>query len=585
MALDEQQRTEVARAFRVESHGTDFIPDSERWAKPSDLFGMWAGASFQIEYFVYGVVLMTFGVSFAQAAVITILGNLSYVLLGIASLQGPETGTTVFAINRASYGPQGSRMLSLFNWLTQVGFETEGLILVVFAGEVLAIKAGFLPGTALKVVFIAIAAVLQFVLPFLGHATIVKTLRVLIAPFIVLYAILAALTLGKVNVHLVHSGAGWETFMGGLAFVIVLSGLGWTECGNDYSRYLPAELLEEGDRRLGLPRHGVAGDPRDAARLRGRDLRDRAQPELERRSLRRLHLGAQHGLRFRLRGAVPDPRDLPALLHQQPRPLLLGRHAAGARAADQALAGGVRRHRDLQRPHDLRDLRLLVLDAVEGLRRPARDLDRPVVAIFLVDWVLRRYRYSPENLQRTDRDVDLLEIRRDPLAGDRRPADRDAGRRSSAWRRRSRLPKWLHIVNYHFGGNPTPAYGADFSVFAGMLAGGFVYLVLAGAKVRREGDAEGASTQGVRQLAELAAGRFRGAGRPYSLFGSELPSPSQSSIHVPSGLATKEWDRAERVHEMLVLAEGGAPDVGLAQAPLRSRPVSPRRGGEARALP
>jgi NCS1 family nucleobase:cation symporter-1 len=27
----------------------------------------------------------------------------------------------------------------------------------------------------------------------------------------------------------------------------------------------------------------------------------------------------------------------------------------------------------------------------------------PWCAIFLVDWVLRRYRYSPENLQRTDK--------------------------------------------------------------------------------------------------------------------------------------------------------------------------------------
>src|SRR5580704_7369060 len=105
MAVLEKDLPEADKAFHVEQHGIDYIPTTERWAKPRDLFGMWAGASFQVEYFVYGVVLMTFGLSFAQAAVITILGNLSYVLLGIASLQGPETGTTVFAINRASYGP------------------------------------------------------------------------------------------------------------------------------------------------------------------------------------------------------------------------------------------------------------------------------------------------------------------------------------------------------------------------------------------------------------------------------------------------------------------------------------------------
>ena len=42
----------------------------------ADLFGMWAGASFQIEYFVYGVILMTFfGLDFAQVVFVTIVGE------------------------------------------------------------------------------------------------------------------------------------------------------------------------------------------------------------------------------------------------------------------------------------------------------------------------------------------------------------------------------------------------------------------------------------------------------------------------------------------------------------------------------
>ena len=54
--------------FTVEQHGIDFIPESERWARPKDIFGMWAGASVQTEYFLYGAILMTFGFTFAQAA-------------------------------------------------------------------------------------------------------------------------------------------------------------------------------------------------------------------------------------------------------------------------------------------------------------------------------------------------------------------------------------------------------------------------------------------------------------------------------------------------------------------------------------
>ncbi len=136
------------QAFKIETHGIDHIPLSERWAKPRDVGAMWAGASVQIEYFIYGAVLMTFGFNFAQALSLIIIGNLSYFLLGLCSLQAPQTGTTVFAINRASYGPNGSRLISFFNWLTQIGFEVEGLILIVGAALVLQIKAGFCRGDA-----------------------------------------------------------------------------------------------------------------------------------------------------------------------------------------------------------------------------------------------------------------------------------------------------------------------------------------------------------------------------------------------------------------------------------------------------
>src|SRR5580658_7107615 len=180
IAVDEPvDMPESDQAFKVETHGIDHIPESERWATPRNVGGMWAGASVQIEYFIYGAVLMTFGFNFPQALSIILIGNLSYFLLGLASLQAPQTGTTVFAINRASYGPNGSRMISFFNWLTQIGFEVEGLILIVGAALVLQGKAGFTGGTPAKVIFVIVAVVIQAVLPFLGHATILKNLRAL----------------------------------------------------------------------------------------------------------------------------------------------------------------------------------------------------------------------------------------------------------------------------------------------------------------------------------------------------------------------------------------------------------------------
>src|SRR5580692_8559310 len=224
----------------------DFIPESERWAKPRDVGGMWAGASVQIEYFIYGAILMTFGLTFAQVVIVIVLGNLSFFLLGLCSLQGPNAGTTAMAVNRAPFGPNGSRPISFFNWITQIGFEVEGLILIVGAGLVLMIKAGFLPGDPAKVVLVIVAVLIQGILPFFGHAAIVKTLRWLIVPFVILFAIMLGFAIPHAQLNAVPHGAGWQLYMAGLAFTIALSGLGWTENGNDYTRYCATKTSKRG---------------------------------------------------------------------------------------------------------------------------------------------------------------------------------------------------------------------------------------------------------------------------------------------------------------------------------------------------
>jgi nucleobase:cation symporter-1, NCS1 family len=224
----------------IERRGIEHISPAERWGKASNLFWMWAGAVWNVEFVVYGAIaVVVFGLSFAQAVLIILVGNLTYCLTGLASLQGPQAGTTTFAISRAPFGPNGNRMPSLFNWVTQVGFEIEGIALIVFAAILLSTRAGYSAGTPAKVIFIILAVAIQAVLPLLGHAAVLKVLRWLAIPFIVLFAVMAGLTAGKVNLHVPAHGASWGALTIFLALVISAGGLGWTENGNDYSRYLP----------------------------------------------------------------------------------------------------------------------------------------------------------------------------------------------------------------------------------------------------------------------------------------------------------------------------------------------------------
>jgi len=465
--------------FKIETHGIDYIPPEERWAKPRDIGAMWAGASVQIEYFIYGAVLMTFGFNFAQALSLIIIGNLSYFLLGLCSLQAPQTGTTVFAINRASYGPNGSRLISFFNWITQIGFEVEGLILIVGAALVLEIKAGFSPGDPAKVIFVIVAVLIQGVLPFLGHATILKTLRALVIPFIILFAVMLGFAIPHATTHGVAHAADWQTYLEGLAFTIVLSGLGWTECGNDYTRYCKPETSKKG--------------------IVGWVFLGTAVPEIL-----IMTLGAAVGTFLVKVGTQANA--FVAFAHQSFIPAwfvvvflifcivqLFAINSLDMYSSGVTLqAMGVKVKRD----------QAVVIDCVLALgvtmyaifntsfNTYLKDFVDVVIvwiapwaAIFLVDWWMRRSRYVPAELQRTDKGG--LYYR---TAGIYWPAiiAQVVGMFAavSALSATFSLPRWLNEVTRHtedkFG------YGADFSVFLGMGVGGLLYLVLAWRGVRAQ---------------------------------------------------------------------------------------------------
>ena len=227
---------------RVEAKGIEYITPEERRGKPNGLFWMWAGAVWNVEFLVYGTLIVAiFGLSFAQAVPVIIVGNLFYLLTGLASLQGPLAGTTAFGVSRAPFGPRGNRVPSLFNWVTQVGFEIEGIALVVLAVVALLAKGGISAGDGLKAVLIIAAVLVQAMLPFFGHEAMLKVLRWLTYPFIVLFVVMAIITAGKVHLNEIPHGAGWGSLFVALALVVSAGGLGWTENANDYSRYLPAD--------------------------------------------------------------------------------------------------------------------------------------------------------------------------------------------------------------------------------------------------------------------------------------------------------------------------------------------------------
>ena len=471
-------------AFHIEQHGVDYIPPSERWATPRDIAGMWAGASINIEYFIYGAILMGFGFSFWQTLSLIIVGNLSWFLVGLCSLQGPQTGTTVFGSNRAGYGPQGSKLIAFFNWLTQLGFETEGLILIVGAALVLMAKAGFHAGTPAKAALIVVAVALQVVMPFLGHATMVKVLKALIIPFGIVFLVLLGFSLSHANTGIKAAPfVDWRTWTAGLAFTITLSGLGWTECGNDYSRY-----LDEGVQ----PRKVV-----------GWLFLGTAIPEIFMMTLGALvftFIGYANG------GAVWNGSNPFQAFQQQhiiPSWFIVVFlvftivQLFGINSLDLYSSGVTLQALGLR----LKRWQAVLLDSVicMGITFYAVFSSSfsvylkefvtlviiwiaPWCAIYLVDWAMRKYRYAPAELQKTDHSsiywsvggINWSAIAAQVLGMIAAVSAINTGSAFS-------IPDWLHPITVATEADSKigALTGADFSVFMGLIVGGLSYLIIA----------------------------------------------------------------------------------------------------------
>ncbi|HTX01415.1 MAG TPA: cytosine permease, partial [Acidimicrobiales bacterium] len=357
---------------------------------------------------------------------------------------------------------------------TQLGFEVEGLILIVGAAIVLSLKAGFDPGHPADVVFVLLAVVIQAVLPFLGHATIVRTMRWLVVPCAVLFAVLLGFSVSHASLNAVHHGAGWPTYMAGLAFTITLAGLGWAECGNDYSRYC-------------APNASRAG-------IVGWVFLGTALPEILIMTLGAAVATFIPGLGTGTGGFKPlaDQSAIPAwfvvvflifCIVQLFGINSLDMYSSGVTL--QALGAPVKRYQAV-----LIDCVIALgftLYAVLSLSFSTFLSDfvdvvivwiAPWSAIYLVDWVMRRFRYVPAELQRTDRSGLYW-----ATGGVSWPSivAQIVGMFAAleALSATFALPHWLNLVTYHSG-------GADLSIYLGMGVAGVLYLVLAWPAVRRQ---------------------------------------------------------------------------------------------------
>ena len=231
--------------MKPELNDINFIDESERRGKASDLFWPWAGANVSLLALSYGAFFLGFGISFWQATIAAVIGTVgSFALVGFSSLAGKRSSAPTMTLSRAAFGVKGNLLPGLLSYFVFVGWETVLVSLATLATGTVLERATSLDRNIALVLGFLIAASLTIFGGVLGHPVIMKLQRWITGVTVVATVTYIVLTLDEVNWDSVFAIKAGSTagLIGAIIFAITGIGLGWVNSAADYSRYLPRSV-------------------------------------------------------------------------------------------------------------------------------------------------------------------------------------------------------------------------------------------------------------------------------------------------------------------------------------------------------
>ncbi|MER6299851.1 cytosine permease [Kitasatospora sp. NPDC001539] len=232
------------RAGRIEVHGIDHIPESERRGRARELFSVWAAANVNYLNLVVGGALVISGLSPWQAFAVVVVGNLFWLGTGLLAVSGPAAGAPSEVITRTMYGIRGNRVNNaVTGWMISVCYFALNLAAAAVAAFSLAEEAGITPDTPIKIAIVIAITVVTLTISVYGHAMIVRlylpiTLVLAAAFAVVGYEILRHADFGWSQPRPLTGAGLWAAVLAGTT--LIASGpLSYTTSA-DFSRYLPA---------------------------------------------------------------------------------------------------------------------------------------------------------------------------------------------------------------------------------------------------------------------------------------------------------------------------------------------------------
>ena len=223
------------KVLAVEPGGNEPIALEARHGTPRGLFWTWTAPNLEFATIFVGVISVAyFGLSFWQAALAMVIGNLLGAIAHfLLSAEGPLHGVPQMVLGRLAFGHNGNILPATFMAIMcGVGWFATNSVSGAFA---LSTLFGFTP-----LVGLILIVILQTAFAFFGH-NLVQRFERLAAPILAVVFLIGAVIIFSKS-HLSTGSAEGGFSLGGFLLAVGASfgyTAGWTPYAADYTRYLP----------------------------------------------------------------------------------------------------------------------------------------------------------------------------------------------------------------------------------------------------------------------------------------------------------------------------------------------------------
>lgn len=232
----------IEQKLGVELHGINVIPEAERGGTPRSLFWPWAAANISVFGISMAAFVFGFGISFVQALAAATIGIVfSFSLVGLVSLAGKRASAPTMIISRAAFGVRGNALPTIVSYLLLVGWEIVLVSLATLATSTVLDRLGWASGDGVKIIaFIGVAGIVVYA-GVIGFKFVMRLQTWITIISVALTVLYIAFTIGEVQWSALGDapGGSFQSFLGAIIFAMTGFGIGWVNCGADYSRYLP----------------------------------------------------------------------------------------------------------------------------------------------------------------------------------------------------------------------------------------------------------------------------------------------------------------------------------------------------------